>query len=77
MLDGLKQQLEDAVTSATIKLDSLTSEGSGDIVVRVSLDVRDRVITSADDVEAQLDEIRQRLLTQLEREGQRVRLRLS
>jgi hypothetical protein len=45
--------------------------------VRVNIDVRDRVITSAQDVEALLDEIRSRLLAGLDQQGREVRLRLS
>ncbi len=76
LLDGLNDRLAAAREAASKLIDEFCSEGTGSVVVRVSLDVRDRVITSAADVEALLDEIRNRLLAQLDREGQKVQLRL-
>lgn len=78
ILDGLQERLDHARELASKAIDELLPpDPSGVVTVRVSIDVRDRVITSAQDVEALLDELRTRLLAQLEQEGHKVRLRLS
>src|SRR5690606_13072805 len=71
--DGFARRLADAKREAEAKLDSLVSKTSGELVVRVSLELRDREIRSAADVDTLLDEIRMQLLEQLER-GEKVRL---
>jgi len=77
LLDGLNERLASAHEAASIKIDEFSSERTGDVVVRVSLGIRNREIRSAGDIEALLNEIRTRLLAQLDREGQKVRLRLD
>jgi hypothetical protein len=74
--DGFARRLSDAKREAEAKLDSLVSMSSGMLVVRVSLELRDREIRSAADVDALLDELRMQLLEQLER-GEKGSLRLS
>jgi hypothetical protein len=75
LLDGVQQRLDAACENASKVIDELCTE-PGVVIVRVNIDVRDRVISSAKDVEVLLDEIRTRLLAQLDHEGREVRLRL-
>lgn len=78
ILDGLQDRLSLARETASKTIDELSPpDASGVVTVRVDIEVHDRLITSAHDVETLLDEIRTRLLAQLEREGHKVRLRLS
>jgi Family of unknown function (DUF6079) len=77
LLDGLEQRLDAARESARIVIDEFAEKETGVPIVGFSIDVRDRVITSAQDVDTLLDEIRTRLLAQLDHEGRKVHLRLS
>jgi hypothetical protein len=52
------------------------SKTSGELIVRVSLELRDREIRSVADIDTLLDEIRKRLLDELDR-AEKVRLYLS
>ena len=74
--DGFARRLAEARQQARDKLDSFTSKSSGELVVRVSLELRDREIRSAADIDMLLDEIRKRLLEELDR-ADKVRLYLS
>jgi hypothetical protein len=74
--DGFVRRLAEAKQQAKDKLDSLISKTSGELVIRVSLELQNREIRSAADVDALLDEIRRRLLEQLDK-ADKVRLRLS
>ncbi len=74
--DGFKSRLVQAEQAATAKLEQLAVREQGELVVRVSLELRDREIRSAADVDALLDEIRTRLLEQLDK-SDKVRLRLT
>jgi hypothetical protein len=74
--EGLPARLEEAVQAAEDRLAEIQAERTGDVVVKVTIDVRNREIRSAGDVEVLLEEIRGRLLEALEK-GQRVRLRLG
>lgn len=71
---GMKERFDQAKDEALKVLDQIQSEETGDVVVRVNLEIRDRLITSASDVDALLSEIRERLLQALERDGTKVRL---
>jgi hypothetical protein len=73
---GFATRLADARQSALDKLLALESKSSGELIVRVSLELHDREIRSAADVDALLDEIRKRLLEQLAK-AEKVRVRLS
>lgn len=77
LLDGVQQRLDAARDVASKKIDEFNDEDTGGVTVSVNIDVRDRVITSAQDVETLLNEIRTRLLAQLDQAGHKVRLRLS
>ena len=77
LLDGLERKLDEAREAASLTIDELVIKEKGVPVIRVSIDVRDRVITSARDVDNLLAEIRTRLLAQLEHEGHAVHLRLK
>lgn len=74
---GMKQRFEEAKEAALRELEALRTETTGEVTVRVQLEVNDRVIRSAADVDALLDEIRQRLMEALDSEGKSVRLRLK
>lgn len=74
--DGLATRLEEAVRGAEDRLEQIQAERTGEVVVKVTIDVRNREIRSVGDVEGLIEEIRGRLLEALEK-GQRVRLRLG
>lgn len=76
LADGFARRLAEAKQQARAKLDSLISKSSGELVVRVSLELHDREIRNVADIDALLDEIRRRLLAQLDK-ADKVRLRLS
>lgn len=65
--------LERASKLANERLDEILSEGDKPVIRRVALDLRNREVSSPDDVKALLDEIEKRLLAALE-DGARVRL---
>jgi len=73
---GLEERIDRTVQGATKRIDALTSENTGEIIVPVDLELRNRVLSSESDVHALIDEIRERLLSQINREGPRVRVRL-
>ncbi len=75
---GVRQRFEDAREEALAELEKVRNEKTGEITVKVDLEIRGRVIASAADVDKLLDEIRQRLLSALDRDqGKSVRLRLK
>jgi len=74
--DSFAPKLADAKCQAVAKLDQLATQEQGELVIRVSLKLHDREIRNASDVDALLDEIRTRLLQQLEK-SDKVRLRLT
>ncbi len=74
--DGFASKLAEAKKEALAKLDQLAPREQGELVIRVSLELHDREIRNAADVDALLDEIRTRLLQQLEK-SDKVRLRLT
>lgn len=74
--EGFATKLAHAKSEALTKLDQLASREQGEIVVRVSLELHDREIRNAADVDALLNEIRTRLLQQLNK-SDKVRLRLT
>jgi hypothetical protein len=76
LLEGLAGRLDDAKRAARDRLDELRQKTTGEIVVKVTFEIRDREIRNERDVEVLVDEIRGRLLEQLKK-GQKVRLRLS
>ena len=65
-----------AANSSASPFDQLAPREQGELVIRVSLELHDREIRNAADVDALLDEIRTRLLQQLEK-SDKVRLRLT
>lgn len=65
--------LDEAEASANDLLDEILSQGQQPVIVKVDLSLRNREITTTDEVETLLDEIRKRLLEQVEA-GVRVRL---
>lgn len=66
-------RLQEAERTANRLLDDYLSDGPNPMIVPVDLSLRNREIKTEEDVEALVDEIRERLLEQL-RSGQRVRL---
>lgn len=66
-------RMREAKAKANELLDQLLSQGDNPMIVTVDLSLDNRELKSEEDVEALLDEIRQRLLGQL-KIGQRVRL---
>ncbi len=74
--DGFARRLVEARQQARDKLDSLTSKTSGELIIRVSLELRDREIRSPADIDTLLGEIRKRLLDELDK-AEKVRLYLS
>lgn len=73
---GCKERIEAAERQAIALFDQIAAQKSNDIVVRVSLPLRNREIRNHQDVDALLDEIRTRLLEQLDK-NERVRIRLD
>jgi hypothetical protein len=73
---GFPQRLAEARQSALDKLLALESKSSGELIVRVSLELKDREIRSTSDIDALLDEIRRRLLEQLAK-AEKVRVQLD
>ena len=76
LLDGLELRLREAETLAEDRVDELRNKDGGDLVVKVTIEIRNREIRDEKDVDALLDEIRTRLMQQLDK-GHKVRLRLS
>lgn len=66
-------RLEDARNRANEVLDRLLSQGDNPMIVPVDLKLENRELTSEDDIDELLAEIRERLIEQL-KSGQRVRL---
>jgi len=75
LLDGFPARLRGVVEHAQEEVDALRDAQSGEVVVKVTMEIRNREIRSVADVDALLDEIRTRLMEQLDK-GQKVRLRL-
>lgn len=71
--DGFKLALERATAEAQDHLDRILSQGKDPPIVPVTLNLKNRRVTSEADVEALLAEIRETLLAQL-RAGTRVRI---
>ena len=67
------RDLAEAEESANDLLDEILSQGQQPVIVKVDLSLRNREITTTEEVETLLDEIRKRLLEQVEA-GVRVRL---
>ena len=76
LLEGLSGRLEEAKRTAREQLDSVRSDATGEVIVKVTFEIRDREIRNEKDVEALIDELRTRLMDQLSK-GPKVRLRLS
>ena len=74
--EGFAAKLTKAKAEARAMLEGLAPREQGELVIRVSLELHDREIRSAADVDALLDEIRVRLLQQLDK-SDKVRLRLT
>ncbi|MEE9386890.1 MAG: BREX system P-loop protein BrxC [Nannocystaceae bacterium] len=74
--DGVKDRMREAEGAAIQLLDELRSRTRDDIVVKVSLSLRNREIRSREDVDSLLDEIRTRLLEQLDK-NEKIRIRLD
>lgn len=68
-----QMRLHNAITAANERLDKLLSEGDKPMIVPVDLHLKNRELTSVEDIDSLLAEIRQRLVEQLQ-SGQRVRL---
>jgi hypothetical protein len=68
-----QMRLQVAITAANERLDRFLSEGDLPMIVPVDLRLNNRELTSVDDIDSLLAEIRQRLVEQL-KSGQRVRL---
>lgn len=68
-----QMRLQEATRAANERLDMFLSEGDRPMIVPVDLRLNNRELTSVDDIDALLAEIRQRLVEQL-KSGQRVRL---
>jgi hypothetical protein len=66
-------RLQSAEEAANSLLDGYLSDGPNPLIVPVSLHLHNRELKTEEDVEALLEEIRERLLAQL-RGGQRIRL---
>lgn len=77
LLDGLEPRLDSAYDQAGERLAELLAKRGEQVTITVDIDVRGRVITSAADVDALLDEIRTRLLAQLDAQSGKTRLRLK
>jgi hypothetical protein len=71
--DAFLLALQRAEDQANDHLDDILSEGQKPMVTRVDLQLRNREIVTAADVEALIDELRKRLMEQI-RSGARVRL---
>jgi MoxR-like ATPase len=65
--------VERAEDEANDRLDRILSEGKNPLIVRIDLSLKNRELKSESDVEALLDEIRERLLEQV-RSGAHIRL---
>jgi hypothetical protein len=74
--DGFARRLAEAKQLARDKLHGFMSKTSGELIVRVSLELRDREIRSVADIDTLLHEIRKRLLDELDK-AEKVRLYLS
>jgi hypothetical protein len=72
--EGLAVRLEEAVRLAEDRLGEVRATRTGEVLVTVSLEIRNREIRDERDLEALLEEIRERLMAQLTK-GQKVRLR--
>ena len=72
--DPFELSLRRAEDLANDILDKILAEGDEPIVARVSLNLRSRELSTEEDVEALLEEVRSRLLEHI-RAGRRVRLR--
>ena len=68
-----QMRLQDAIRAANERLDRFLSEGDRPMIVPVDLRLHNRELTSVDDIDVLLAEIRERLVEQL-KSGQRVRL---
>lgn len=71
--DSFLNRLQQAEEAANELLDGMLSEGQKPLVVRLDLGLRNRELQSESDVEALLDELRQRLRSAM-KQGARVRL---
>ena len=68
-----QMRLQDAIRASNERLDRFLSEGDRPMIVPVDLKLHNRELTSVDDIDVLLSEIRERLVEQL-KSGQRVRL---
>lgn len=73
---GCKERMQEAEQHAIAALDELSAQKGNDVVVKVSLSLRNREIRNRADVDALLDEIRTRLLDQLNK-NEKARIRLG
>ena len=71
--DQFTIELQQAEAKANELLDGFLSEGEDPMIVPLDLSLKNREIRSEEDIDALVEEIRERLLEQL-RSGQRVRL---
>ena len=74
---GLTERFEQARADALERLDGFHTKKTGEVIVRVHVEVRDRVIGSASDVDALLEEIRSKLLAELEHSKGKIRVQLK
>lgn len=70
---GMERRISDAEDTANERLDAFLSSGDDPVVVKVALGLRNREIAGESDLDALLDEIRERITSQLA-EGRRIRL---
>jgi len=73
LADGARARIADALAEANDRLDKILSEGDRQQVVKLASNLRNREVRTEQELEAVLEDLRQRVSAQL-RAGHRVRL---